>query len=235
MYVCIHMLRRNHLIISDWRVLRHVDYMDLLYQCAALRKAVHTATIAKLYFNVKVSAKLQNNNAYLMVCESSGTLDFFKDLSLVIEIDEKSMIFQLCRPAKNPRTYPLFSYGFAHPYPRRFAVTARQLCGAKKAKMLKYSWRPRMRSGRNLVKVATMFLVGCQNWRMSVFACRPCRGANLSQVLQWSSGSATKSRCRETSRHHDASSRSDCLFDITNHYFWERSRYRSVNKKSTSD
>ena len=91
-------------------MLRHVDYMDLLYQCAALRKAVHTATIAKLYFNVKVSAKLQNNNAYLMVCESSGTLDFFKDLSLIIEIDEKSMIFQSCRPAANPRTYPLFSF-----------------------------------------------------------------------------------------------------------------------------
>ena len=110
MYVCIHMLRRYHLIISDWRVLRHVDYMDLLYQCAALRKAVHTATIAKLYFNVKVSAKLQNNNAYLMVCESSGTLDFFEDLSLVIEIDETSMIFQLCRPATNPRNFPLFSF-----------------------------------------------------------------------------------------------------------------------------
>ncbi len=108
--------------------------MDLLYQCAALRKAVHTATIAKLYFNVKVSAKLQNNNAYLMVCESSGTLDFFKDLPLVIEIDETSMIFQLCRPATNPGKNPLFSFdlhipnlvGAAHGrgLPASFAVRA---------------------------------------------------------------------------------------------------------------
>ncbi len=43
---------------------------------------------------------------FCKICQSSTQIIAF------------SLIFignQSCRPAKNPRTYPLFSYGFAHP------------------------------------------------------------------------------------------------------------------------
>ncbi len=81
-----------------------------------LRKKLFTHGVCVCFFQKKeyvpVSIKKTKKIADMLrfifckICQSSTQIIAF------------SLIFignQSCRPAKNPRTYPLFSYGFAHP------------------------------------------------------------------------------------------------------------------------